>query len=587
MLKDLLNEFVNHPDFDVDTMVLDNYQLEPGLYIRFNNYNKMDELYVKKNTDLPENDPLVKWFKKADFYSSLIEMNKPVDPKKKIHSNNLFTLFCKRDIFYQEGKVHPELQEHIDRYFSALLNPGNRETAKILAAAHYEPLPEESVYCSKARFNAVLDTVAEYIKKEDIRNNCYIKLFLNAEEEAYVYESGRYLLPKIFNKNTYNINVGGRILGLSNTDMGMNAKKPFLEHKTTAFKVPYRISTEEALLLRKFYLWLFGQGRGGRPLYNGYIPVWEHAPQLLLVANEVDVRKPVIYLHFERGVDLTIDDCEFLPSFSDKMSKAIVFTNYFDNCLDKSSYKSGVLDKLSAVEAHINENLYAFQLVSNYDVKNIKVTEKLSQALANQIMLSREAMRAWLRKGYFLPMQSGVDKITMGVILARLQKLEFIPALAYALNVRFSLMKYFREEEKDMGLTIQTAYLNLREKVLNTKDTASCENDLEFYLAVGQLLRYFFSLSQAQTLHYDVLWRGITAARDAGDIKTEYRKYFQRYAHEININNPRFNNMLSIASSYLPKKEEPINLDALFYGFAADKIIYYKDKEDDKNDKEQ
>ena len=370
MLKDLLNEFVNHPDFDVDTMVLDNYQLKPGLYIRFNNDNTMNEIYVSKKTDFAENDPLAEWFKKADFYSSLIEMNKPVDPKKKIHSNNLFTLFCKRDVFYQEGKVHPELQEHIDRYFSALLNPRNRETAEILAAAYYESLPEESVNYSKARFNSVLDMVAEYIKKEGIRDNCYIKIFLNAEEEAYVYESGRYLLPKIFNNNSCNVNVGGRILGLSNTDMGMNAKKPFLEHKTTAFKVPYRISAEEALLLRKLYLWLFGQGRGGRPLYNGYIPVWEHAPQLLLVANEVDVRKPVIYLHFERGINLTIDDCEFLPSFSDKMSKAIAFTNYFYNCFNKSNYKGGILDKLSAVEAHIMKNL-AFQLA--YVIMMLKI----------------------------------------------------------------------------------------------------------------------------------------------------------------------------------------------------------------------
>ena len=50
----------------------------------------------------------------------------------------------------------------------------------------------------------------------------------------------------------------------------MNAKKPYLEHKTTAYKVPYRIRTEEALWLRKLYLWLDGQAREETLLYRVY-----------------------------------------------------------------------------------------------------------------------------------------------------------------------------------------------------------------------------------------------------------------------------------------------------------------------------
>lgn len=587
MLQELLNEFIKHekqyPEFDTDTLVLENYHLKPGLYIRLNDDNSMDELYVKKNADLPENDILVEWFKQADFNSSLVEMNKPVDPKKQIHSNNIFSLFCKYDVFYKEGKEHPDLRQHIDRYFNALLTPRDKESAEILVAAGYEPLREDTINTNKARFIASLDVAVESIKQLGIKDNCYIKFFLSVGEAAYAYESGRYLVPKIFNNNSSNVNIDGKMFGLSNTDMGMNAKKPYLEHKTTAFKVPYRITTEDAILLRKLYLWLNGQERDGKSLYNGYIPIWEHAPELLAVASEVDIRKPVMYLHFERGIDLTIDDCDFLPSFSDRLSKPVVFTNY----LEATKYQGGKMDKLSSVEAHINENLYAFQLVRNYDVERIKVSNKLSQALVNQIMLTREAMRAWLRKGNTLPIQRGIDKIIMGVILARLQNLEYIPALAHALNVRFSLIKYFHEEDVDMGSVIETVYAELKDRVLYTKDMVACRNATEFYLAVGQLLYYYFSLSQAQTLHYDVLWRGIAAAKDTDDIKKEHRKHFQKYAYAIETTNPRFNNMLSVVSSYAPEKEEPINLDALFFGFAANNIIYYKNKEEIHNEKKQ
>jgi len=577
MLREIINEFINHetqyPEFDLDTMVLEHYQLKPGLYLRLNEDGSMDECFMAKKHNLPENDPLVEWFKQADFSSSLIEMNKPVDPKKQIHSNNLFSLFCKHDTFLYDGGVHPKLREHIERYFQSILTTKDKESAEILAAASYEPLSEEAVQTSKERFLSSLEAVAERIGHHNIKDNCYIKIFLNAGEDAYAYESRRYLLPKIFNNNGYNITVDGQVLGLSNTNMGMNAKKPYLEHKTTAFKVPYRITAEEAILLRKLFLWLNGQAREGKSFYTGYIPVWDHSPELLAVASEVSVRKPVSYLHFDRGMDLTIDDYDFLPSFNDRMDKPITFENY----LDAPKYQGGKFDKLSAVEAHINENLYAFQLVRNYDVERVKVTDKLPQALANQIMLSREAMRTWLRKGDTLPIKSCIGKVTMGVILARLQNLEYVPALAHALNVRFSLLNYFHEGEKDMGYAIEAAYENLKEKIINnTKEPVACQSATEFYLAVGQLLYYYFSLSQAQTLHYDVLWRGIVAAKDLEAIKTEHRKHFQKYAHAIDTSNPRFNKMLSVASSYVPEKEEPIDLDALFYGFATNNIIYYK-----------
>lgn len=583
MLREIINEFINHetqyPEFDVDTMVLDHYQLKPGLYLQLNDDGSMDELYVAKKSSLPENDPLIEWFKYADFNSCLVEMNKPVDPKKKIHSNNLFSLFCRRDTFRQNGAVHPKLREHIERYFSALLATRDKESAGILAAAGYEPLQPEAIRTSKERFLASLDAVAERIERYDIKDNCYIKLFLHTGEEEYAYESGRYLLPKLFNNNSYNVTVDGQVLGLSNANMGMNAKKPYLEHKTAAFKVPYRITTREAGLLRKLFLWLNGQTREGKPLYAGYIPIGDHAPELFAISGEVDVRRPVSYLHFDRGIALTIDDYDFLPSFNDRMDKPLTFENY----LDAPKYQGGRLDKLSAVEAHINENLYAFQLVRNYDVERVKASDKLPQVLADQIMLSRDAMKAWLRKGDALSIKSCIDKVTMGVLLARLQNLEYVPALGYGLNVRFSLLNYFHEEEIDMGDTIRTAYENLKEKVLTTEEPVFCQSGTEFYLAVGQLLYYYFSLSQAQTLHYDVLWRGIAGAKYLEDIKAENWKHFRKYAHAIAFNRSCFNKMLSIASSYVPEDQEPVNLDALFYGFAANNIII--EEEDNSSEK--
>ncbi|ACV63758.1 hypothetical protein Dtox_3005 [Desulfofarcimen acetoxidans DSM 771] len=588
MLKELLHEFTDHqsqyPEFDADSMVVQNYRLKPGLYLRLNKDSGMEEFYVTKKMVLPENDPLFEWFKQADFASSLIEMNKPVDPKKKIHSNNLYTLFCKHDTF-GVGAVNPELKEHIDRYFNALLGTRDKESAEILKAAGYEPLQDKTVEKSKALFLSSLKTVEERINHYNIKDNCYIKLFLDKNLEDYIYESGRYLLPKIFNDNKYNKKINGQVLGLSNANMGMNAKKPYLEHKTTEFKVPYRITAEEGVLLHKFFLWLNGQEKDGKPLYTGYFPVGKHdLPGLFTVASEMKVRKPAVYVHLDRGMNVTVNDYDFLPSFRDRMDNPVNFENY----LDAPKYPGDKLNKLSAVEAHINAYLYGGQLVRNYYTEKIQVTDSLPQVLADQIVLTREALHAWLRKENDCPMQSCVDKVTMGVLLARLQNLKYISDLAHALNVRLSLLNYFRRGENDMGYAIEETYIVLKEKVLKTdsKEYIACQSSMEFYLAVGQLLYYYFSLSEAQKLHYDVLWRGIASAKSVEDIKREHRKHFQKYAYAIDTDNSRFNNMLSIVSSYESKEEESINLDALFYGFASSSIIYYKDKDKDKKGNE-
>jgi CRISPR-associated protein Csh1 len=587
MLKDMLNEFINHqiqyPEFDPDTLVIQHYRLKPGFYFRLDENGSMDGFFLTKKTVLPENDPLLDWFKQADFASSLIEMNKPVDPKKQIHSNNYFTLFLKRDTFLQQGEFHPHLEEHINRYFAALLSAPAQKSADILRTANYETLPEEKVRQSKARFLAALPEIRERVRqKEEKRelkenDNCYIKLFLVAPLDVYAYESGRYLLPKIFNSNSYNLEVNGQVLGLSNANMGMNAKKPYLEHKTAAFQVPYRITAEEGVLLRKLFLWLDGQEREGKPLYAGYMPVGEHAPGLFNTAGEMQTRKPAVYVHFVRGMGLTIDDYDFLPNFRDQMERPVNFINY----LDLAGYPGTLMNQRSAVEAHINTCLYGGQLVRNYDGDKLQVSDYLSQALAAQVILSRTAMHAWLRKGNELPLKTAVDRITMGVLLARLQNLEYVPALAQALNVRLALLHYFNEEDDDMGETIVRTYEQLKERVLNTqnrKEHVACRNGVEFYLAVGQLLYYYFSLSAAQKLHYDVLWRGVAAAKTAEEVKREHYKHFQKYAHAIDLDNPRFNHLLSVVTSYEPEKGEPVNLDALFYGFAASSIIYYKEK---------
>ena len=66
----------------------------------------------------------------------------------------------------------------------------------------------------------------------------------------YKNESEIYLSLKIFNDIKYNKNLDDNIFGLSNGNMGLNSKKPFLENKSRKLSIPFLINSENALLLK-------------------------------------------------------------------------------------------------------------------------------------------------------------------------------------------------------------------------------------------------------------------------------------------------------------------------------------------------
>lgn len=589
MLDDLLYQFQHHEVdghmFDIDTMVLESYRLKPGLYIRLNNDDTMNELYVDKKGNC-NNEQLHPWFAKMDFTSCLIEMNKSVDPKKKIHSNNIYTMFCKLNNFINNGAVNPNLASDIERYYSEFRAFKDVKAKEILTAAGYTLLEEAKISNCKDRMIAVLTSTSALVMKYAIKDNCYIKLFLDADEAAYTYEGSRYLLPKIFNCNDYNLEYNGKVLGLSNSNMGMNAKKPFLEHKSTAFKVPFRISAEDAVTLRKLFLWLGSQKREEKAVSSGYIPVDRHLPELLVEADKLFQRQSVNYVHFENGMDVTIDDYDFLPRYCDKLDEPVQFKNY----LEVKGFSGGNKVLLSEVEEIINRYFFNYKLVYNYYTSSVRAGKDLSHELAEQIMLTRDVWHAWFRKGNPVLLTAEiVNKLTMQIILAQLQDLNYLNTIAYSLNIRFALLKYFNKEDQDMGNQVANAYNALKDKVINQKRNAFCESRMEFYLAAGQILKYLFSLSKAQKICYDVLLRSVTSAKTPSGLKAQIQQFFRKYAYDIECTRSysRYDKMLTIVNSYIPDNDdENIWVDMLLCGFATDSIIYYKNKEDKENEKE-
>ncbi len=195
-----------------------------------------------------------------DYWSKLIDMNKPVDSKKVIHSNQYLSFFVKKDSISGEKLT----DEVINGYFDVLKSPEKK----------YKKGKTRELYGSvKEKLGEVDSELLERIRKIvlerqvfdgiDSSKKDYCKLFFVWENEdktraVYQQEGLRYLLPNLYNSNDFNRKQDGKILGLPNNNMGMNSKKPYLHHYSRKVTVPYLLDQDEALLQMQLFDYLSG-----------------------------------------------------------------------------------------------------------------------------------------------------------------------------------------------------------------------------------------------------------------------------------------------------------------------------------------
>lgn len=102
MIYDILEVFRKEYEQKGDKLILDNYQLKDGLYVRVNNDGSLDYYIcetVKKDKIFRTLDGILvnnilDWFKERDYYSGYLNSNKSFFDKK-IHNVNYLSFFVK------------------------------------------------------------------------------------------------------------------------------------------------------------------------------------------------------------------------------------------------------------------------------------------------------------------------------------------------------------------------------------------------------------------------------------------------------------------------------------------------------------
>mgnify|MGYP000450085655 FL=1 len=315
MLQECMEVFRENFKQYSEQWVLDNYVPKDGTYLFINiddNFSVGNPIEIKtdRKTGKVQGQETSEYqlISFLDYYSKLIEMNKPVDSTKQIHSNNFYAFVKKESL---EKKL---TAESISGYYEVLKNPV-KKYSKPKDRSLYELVEEKLGKVDVKQAERIENWVKTELKNcietvhIDTSKKDYFKIFfigndVEQSKENIKREGLRYIEPNIFNKNDYNQQAENSIKGLPSNNMSLNAKKPFLENKTRKTSVPYLLELDDAMMQMYFFDYLSGQAAKGKN--NIYFDLDENKIIVCSDSEKPPTIETGIYLRIQTGKELEI-----------------------------------------------------------------------------------------------------------------------------------------------------------------------------------------------------------------------------------------------------------------------------------------
>ena len=547
----------------------------------------VDIIFNKKtNTVDISNDMDYLLIQELDYKSKLLEMNKPIDSKKIIHSNNYLSLAVKKESV-TSGKLSEEI---IQQYYEILRNPNKKYEKKTQARALYHVAEER---LGQPDIEAI-DKIEKFIlaNKEDIwkginlEKKNYVKLFFVYQEEEktkeiYKIESERYLIPNIYNNNNFNMEFEKGIVGLPNDNMGMNSKKPYLENKTRKVKVPYLLDQESALLQSKFFDYLFGQVSKKR--FHIYV---DNIDKKICSYTNKDKPEDIVsgyYLRCRMGkAGAEICEADVITHYKTKLEPGLVLKNYIEipeERIEKSKihYDEAIEDQWVIMDL-INGIFFEGKLKNNFftDAKDMNIYD---DCLKQSILKSRNILANWFWRGEQNQLVKILDDVSLALIKNSILNDETFAAQR-KFNLRWSLLEYLDDQE--VGVHMSEIRNQLREHINVAKDVEwDFISDEEYSYAVGQAVSYLLHLSKANNKTESYV-NPFFNAKNSKVIKQRLLRMYTKYNYQIiHINGGRNAQLLSHVMEYEPKE---IKHELIMAGFTAPSLMYEKKTDDEDNE---
>lgn len=564
MIYDILEVFKKLYDESKDKIILDNYLLKDGLYVIIDD-NNQEEFFIYKADkkiadkdlcllDLNKNRRRDKYFDltQKDYYSEWLNANKMFFDKK-IHSINYFSFFVKLESFISKDEKklidRKNIQKHFEGFidFSKYTKPEEKKVLKEFIHTFENEDRKQNILKHLDFIERNIDRYVEIAQENDVKN--YIKVFFEADIEAYQKESEIYYSLKIFNDIKYSLDDGGFTFGLSDSNMGLNSKKPFLEHKSRKKEAPFLIKKDEAIMTKKFFDWLKYQK------YQNKKPLGEE-----------------FFINRDFKEKSLITEYDYIPTKIDKFDDSIYYKNYLSAFENKNIIENDTIDSLEQLEIMVDEIIFNHQLMNNYYGE---VYNKLNKSFANLIYLTREAMINYFKKYDDRAFKTIVFKYGLDFVVEHIRHNRELGAKK-CMNLYLSLKNYYLKKEEKEIMDIKAMQKNIIEK-LETSDYKELNSEEFFYLC-GQVVKYLLSQSEKEKKTADML-EPFLRANNSKKLKQDIELTFFKYKHKISLNHVKFNNAMSIIMAYENIEKLSQNMDSFLVGVLSQNIFYIKNEE--------
>lgn len=595
---DVFSEMLKHED----NLILKGYVPADGSYIIVKNdgtVKNVDIKFDKKTRDLNcTDDTLLSDICFYDYHSKLISMNKPMDSKKVIHSNNYLSFAVKKD------SITIKLTEAIiDNYYDTLKNPLEKKYKKSKEASKiYQKFEEEH----SAIDVELLERCRSWIKQHifsidkliniDLGKKEYLKIFFEVFEaseednkknrELFIQEDNRYIFPNIYNNNDYNVEVEGKIQGIPDNNLGMNAKKPFLSIKTRKNPASYLLDGDTALLQKQFFEYLMNFASNGKN--NVYVDTVNNKIEAY---DDKEERKKFAgieagyYLRIQKGKELEIQVQDNLVNYQDKLFLNFNYQDFFNmNIENYPEYTKdiGIHSKRTSVGRLINEIFFSKYLLTNYftDASDISVKDSV---LKRTIVMYRNVIFDWIYKGIDNNFETAEKRFALDLIKNTLINNYTLRAMTQ-LNLHWSFKDYFAELKQQGGEKMAEVATEIREsikeRVMSKEKVKMPINDKEYYYAVGQLAAYFISLSKAGKKSQSMINPVINISDDRV-LKERLIQLYKKYNYAIDHYNVRFKNLFAMILAYKPdaQTDRQTKDEMILFGYMDNNSIYAKKEE--------
>lgn len=592
----MIREIVNFADkliTDIPSILYRNVKPSNGLHI----FIEIDSEGKWKNTPPQYNVDYALYDgenEQATFFSSCTQyeiygkrvgttMNKVLCKKKQLFSCSPYIISFKKKSFANdklEGVGYQKIANLLPSYFNntrATCLKNANETLKQLSKAFeqicYDVLQQLSVFTlSQMQKDG---SIVQVPIVETMKDEGYINLYLkNIPLQNYKEAHESYLQEKLFNDNAYNNEtlITNDTYGLSNFLNGLNAKKPFFEHKTAMLHkgISGRIQLKDAIVLNNFEILLSNKvlpnplpivvdkREINRKIINLFNQNEEPVPyrELLVKLFKETNREylPNFYLiHYTKTTKgLKINDLDFVPLFRFKLEKDTVIYNLTQiKTVKEKNFEIAQDIKLASVfefEKIVVKEIFNNSLVkikpdtytANYfgDIDPTYVSggdiiyqqiNKYSKAFYNYIYKSK---RNAISSNMFDDMMyhSILSNIRTDEIKGRF---EWNITIKEKLNIWFSLYTLFNNnlKENEMAAKVPDLMSKMSSVAKGERNFKTLE---EFAFGAGQLVSFLIDRSAAANKTYAMLEPYLQKSKST-QLQDAIAQTIAVYKHDINI----------------------------------------------------